>query len=118
MVRKTSVCLLILLMITGTFIDKSHAWNIVQIDELIVMIPDAESGRNDKTITIALSSIAGVEVVGYCNSQKCFYLHVDRSLQPTNDNIFTAIRGLGYGMDLKLEGTIQEAQANCADRNE
>ena len=88
-----------------------------QVEELIIMIPDAESGRNDHRITNALTSIPGVEVVGYCNSQKCFFLHIDRDQQPDNRNVINTIRSLGYGMEIKISGTIQEAQNNCADRN-
>ncbi len=114
--KKLLLCFFLFTIAVGNFATQKA--NAAQIDELIIMVPDAETGRNDRTIKTALASIPGVEVVGYCNSQKCFYLHVDRTLQPTNDNIFTAVRSLGYGMDLKLEGTIQQAQANCTDRTE
>jgi hypothetical protein len=114
--KKLLLCFFLFILAVGNFATQKAS--AAQIDELIIMVPDAEKGRNDRAIKNALLSIPGVDVVGYCNSQKCFYLHVDRTLQPNNDNIFTAIRSLGYGMDLKLEGTIQQAQSNCTDRTE
>ena len=117
MLKKFLLSALIVTILSGAIALSSPAKAVMAVDELIIMVPDAEAGRNDRTISTALTSIPGVEVVGYCNSQKCFYLHVDRTQQPDNRNILTALRGLGYGMDIKTSGTIQEAQSNCADRN-
>lgn len=116
MLKKLVLSLLIVTAVSGSFL-ASRAMAVVQTEELIIMVPDAETGRNDVQIKNALTELAGVQVVGYCNTQKCFYLNVDRSLQPDNQNIISAIRELGYSMEIKISGTIQEAQSNCADRH-
>lgn len=116
MVKKITFSFIVFLVIISGIAATSQAFTL-QVDELIIMIPDAAGGRNDKTISNELAAIPGVEVVGFCNTQKCFYLHVDRTQQPDNANIIDAIRRLGMQMEIKISGTIQEAQNNCADRN-
>lgn len=116
MVKRLLFALVVLVIFAGSFTSSSKAL-MLQVDELIIMVPEAEAGRNDRRISDALTAIPGVEVVGFCNSQKCFYMNIDRTQQPDNQNILTAIRSLGYGMEIKISGTIQEAQNNCADPN-
>jgi hypothetical protein len=92
------------------------AERINNIDELIIQVPDAAPNRNVDIIETALINLGGVNVVSFCNSQKCFCLNVDRNIQPTNDNIIRAVANLGYQLEVKTSGSIQEAQADCKDR--
>lgn len=113
MIKKLLLPFFALVVATSLLAPASHA--LLQVDELIIMVPEAQSGRNDRTISDALRAVPGVEVVGYCNSQKCFYLQVDRSQQPDDKNIIMAITALRYTPEVKVSGTIQQAQTNCAD---
>ena len=85
--------------------------------ELIIMISDAEPNRNLSTIETSLQNLGGITIVGFCNSEKCLFMNVDRTLQPNNDNIFRTIISLGYHPELKTSGSIQQAQEVCKDRN-
>jgi hypothetical protein len=95
----------------------SYARVMANNSELIVMIPDAEPNRNLGTIEASLQALGGVTIVDFCNSEKCLFLNVDRTVQPANDNILHAIINLGFHPDLKISGTIQQAQEACKDRN-
>ena len=92
------------------------AEKISNIQELIIMVPDAAPNRNVDVIETALINLGGVNVLSFCNSQKCFCLNVDRNIQPDNENIARAIINLGYNLEIKTSGTIAEAQADCKDR--
>lgn len=115
MIKKLLFPLVVLCVLIVGIASTSNA-AFVQTDELIIMIPDAEAGRNDQTISDAFSAVPGVTVVDYCNSQHCFYLQIDRTQQPDNKNVLAAVQALGYEFDIKISGTIQEAQGQCADR--
>ena len=117
MIKKATLPFFVLLVLSGFFIKSTQAFLPLTIDEVIIMVPEAESGRNDKAIKIALESLPGVVVVDYCNSQKCFYMQVDRSQQPDDKNIINTILEMNFHIQFKLESTIQQAQSNCADRN-
>lgn len=116
MIKKLLFPLCILMVVIVGIASQSNAAFVQAPDELIVMIPDAEAGRNDQTFSDAFAAIPGVSVVDYCNSQHCFYLLIDRTQQPDNKNIMTTLVGLGHPFEIKISGTIQEAQNNCADR--
>lgn len=107
---------LLVVLTLGISAHRTLAFSAGNTQELIIMVPDAEPGRNTPEIQDALNNLAGVTVVGFCNSQKCFYLHVDRHDQPTDRNIIDAVTALGHQVEVKQNGTIDEAQANCKDR--
>jgi hypothetical protein len=108
------ICLLVFLKFS--FAENSFSRVPSNITEMIIEIPEAQPDRNVTEITSALQSLGGITVVGFCNSEKCIFLNVDRSLQPADDPIMRAITNLGYHPELKTSGTIQQAQDACKDR--
>jgi hypothetical protein len=104
------------LFLIGVNMQDSFATPPADTEELILMVPTAEPNRNAPAIESALNNLGGVTVVGFCNSQKCFYINVDRHTQPDNRIIIEAITDLGHQVEVKQNGTIAEAQANCKDR--
>ncbi|HET6990995.1 MAG TPA: hypothetical protein VFJ43_06710 [Bacteroidia bacterium] len=113
---KKLVLLCFFIVLKFSLTEKSFARVPANNAELIIEIDDAAPGRNLPDIESALQSLGGVSIVGFCNSEKCLFMNVDRNIQPTNDNIFRAIINLGYHPDLKTSGTIQQAQDACKDR--
>jgi hypothetical protein len=113
---KKLVLLSFFVLLKFSFTEKSFARVPANTNELLIQIVDAEPNRNLPTIESALQSLGGISIVGFCNSEKCLMMNVDRTVQPTNDAIFRAIINLGYHPELKTSGTIQQAQDACKDR--
>ena len=108
------ICFLVFLKFS--FAEKTFSRVPSNVVEMIIEIPEAQPDRNLADITSALQNLGGISVAGFCNSEKCIFLNVDRSLQPANDPIMRAITNLGYHPQLKTSGTIQQAQDACKDR--
>lgn len=83
-------------------------------EELIVQLPGI-SEKNFADVAYALSKITGVVNNGYCNSTKCFFLVIDRNINPDNSGVVSKIKSLEFDFHVKEGVTIQKAIDDCND---
>lgn len=84
--------------------------------ELIIQVPGIYTSRGLPEIKNAISSVEGVRVAAFCQSQFLILMRVDNKLQPDNKPVFTAVKNLGYQYHVKPDVTIEKAMASCRDR--
>jgi hypothetical protein len=82
--------------------------------ELILQLPEA-GPKNIHQIITALSNLNGVTYSGYCENEKCFFLLVDRDINPDNTAVTEKIKSLGMSFSEKTGATIANAIGHCSN---
>jgi hypothetical protein len=113
MKKINTILVFVFILISASAVYSYNSKRPAKYDELIIQVMQIDVTRNLAPVKGSLSAINGVEYVNFCNKTKCFLLRVDRSVQPTNSQINTALRDLGYVYDIKEGVSINKLLENC-----
>ena len=81
---------------------------------VIIGVPNMSS-KTFAAVKTNLMTISGVTLNAYCPTQKCFFLSVDRSIQPDNSAIITAITNAYAGLKVYVKtGSTADVESHCS----
>lgn len=90
--------------------------SIAQVTSEVVLQVPSVNAKNYANVKQNLSQVQGVQVVKYCSSENFFMLSVDRTVQPDDTAIETAMKNLGMEFFFK-DGGFAAALTNCKDND-
>jgi hypothetical protein len=108
------------LILAGTFLFCTQAMQAQQSQadyrELIVQVPGIETKRGFPDIKNKLSTITGLYLVAFCESQQVVMMKLDKKKLPDNRPVLNAISETGYKFYVKEGATISRAKSECKDK--
>jgi hypothetical protein len=109
-----SPCKFSFVIITVLMLGMTSSAKAQSTDELIIQVPGI-SEKNFEEVLRALTSLNGISYSGFCISEKCFFLVVDRAVSPDNTDLTTKIKSLQLDFDVKEGVAINKAINNCTE---
>jgi hypothetical protein len=88
----------------------------VEYRELIIQVPGIVSARGFPDVSNKLTSIPGLFIVAFCETQHLVMMKLDKKKLPENKLVYDAISELGYKFYVKEGATISKAKGECKDK--